>query len=83
MTLERKKTLAVIAVVLLVGVTAFKDNLAEVLSGVLWRSAACAAIGLNYLGSHAGTVAALVSILGLLVNFTFQFLNYRRSSKVQ
>lgn len=82
MTLERKKTLAVIAVLILVGVTAFKDNLAEALSGVLWRGAACAAIGLNYLGSHAGTVAACVSILGLLVNFTFQYLNYRRLSKV-
>lgn len=79
MSIERKRALAVLAVVLLVGVCTFRDRFAEAVSGVVWRVGSCTALGLAYLGNHASTVAALVSIIGLCVNFTFQYLNYKRA----
>lgn len=77
----RKQLLATAALVLLVGGVVLKDNVAEAVSGLCWRVSAGLAIGLTYLGSHSGTVAALCTIVGLCVNVTFQCLNYRRGSR--
>ena len=77
----RKQLLATAALVLLVGGVVLKDNVAEAVSGLCWRVSAGIAIGLTYLGSHSGTVAALCTIVGLCVNVTFQCLNYRRGSR--
>ena len=77
----RKQLLAAAALVLLVGGVILKDNIAEVVSGLCWRVSAGLAIGLTYLGSHASTVAALCTLIGLCVNVTFQCLNYRRGSR--
>ena len=76
-----KQLIAAAALVLLVGGVVLKDNVAEVVSGLCWRVSAGLAIGLTYLGSYSGTVAALCTIIGLCVNVTFQCLNYRRGSR--
>ena len=77
----RKQLLAAAALVLLVGGVVLKDRVVEAVSGLCWRVSAGLAIGLTYLGSHASTVAALCTIVGLCVNITFQSLNYRRGSR--
>ena len=72
---------ASIAMALVGAVAAERGRCGEYLTGVLWRVGAGAALTASWLGQNYGAIAAVVSILGLVMNFTFQYLSYKRTAR--
>ena len=82
MAVKVKRWLIVSIVVALIGaVAAERGRVGEFLTGVLWRVGAGAALTASWLGQNYGAIAAVVSILGLVMNFTFQYLSYKRTAR--
>ena len=70
MTVKVKRWLIVSVAVALIGAVASeRGRVGEFLTGVLWRVGAGAALTASWLGQNYGAIAAVVSILGLVMNF--------------